>query len=178
MGKGQAAAERTPFSARHLRGQAAVEYLTTYGWAILVLIIVLAILVSSGMLSPNYLVSEECNFGTNIPCQFALYNEGDQTRIGLKLFNGFPYRIKIRSLDLQLQDGTAFFDGFGSDLELESGASYQFNGTLSPALAENTIKRFSGNLTYVSCAPEINATGCSLFEHTITGRVVGRVLPQ
>lgn len=42
--KGQAAIERTSSSARHLKGQAAMEYLMTYGWAILVIVIVLAIL--------------------------------------------------------------------------------------------------------------------------------------
>ncbi len=47
-------------------------------------------------------------------------------------------------------------------------------GTLSRS--PDAVKRFSGSITYVSCAPEINATGCSTLEHTITGRVVGRVL--
>ena len=42
--KGQAAIERTSFAAGSRKGQAAMEYLMTYGWAILVIVIVLAIL--------------------------------------------------------------------------------------------------------------------------------------
>jgi hypothetical protein len=42
--KGQAAIERPSFAARHHKGQAAMEYLMTYGWAILVIVIVLAFL--------------------------------------------------------------------------------------------------------------------------------------
>jgi len=161
------------------KGQAAVEYLTTYGWAILVLIIVLAVLMTSGILSPNYLISEECNFGTNLPCRFALFNQGGETRMTLVAFNGFPYKVQIKRITVELQDGTRAFGGFDTDILLESGANHTFNGTLpGTELPQDTVKRFSGSITYVSCAPEINATGCSNLEHTITGRIVGRVLPE
>ena len=42
--KRQAAIERTSFAAGSRKGQAAMEYLMTYGWAFLVIVIVLAIL--------------------------------------------------------------------------------------------------------------------------------------
>lgn len=161
-----------------MRGQAAVEYLMTYGWAILALIVVVGVLFSTGIISPNYLVSEECTFGTNVQCNFALFNEGGSTKILLEVFNAFPYKIKIESLQLRTQDGQQYISGFSTDVELESGENFVFEGTLSgPESPEGSIERFSGNMTYVSCAPELGPV-CSNSSHIITGRVVGKVIPQ
>ena len=158
------------------RGQAAIEFLMTYGWAILALLLVLAALLTSGILSPNYLVSEECTFGNTLKCDFALYNEGGSSRLTVRVFNGFPYRIRINDMELRTQDG-AEVSSLPGNIELESGESATFAGTVDgPELPEGTIKRFYGNMTYVSCAPELGPD-CSTVEHTVTGRVTGRVIP-
>jgi hypothetical protein len=160
------------------KGQAAIEYITTYGWAILVLLIVLAALFASGILSPSYLVSEECTFGNNLGCDFALFNEAGATNLNLNIHNGFPYKIKIKELKMQTQDGFQQFGSFGPEVELESGAMATFKGTLDGAVVpEGTVKKFSGNLTYVSCAPELGPD-CSTLQHTLTGRVIGKIIPQ
>lgn len=159
------------------RGQAAVEFLMTYGWAILALILVIAVLLSSGIWTPNYLISEECSFGNSLRCNFAMFNEGGSTKMLMEFFNGFPYEIRIVKLELQTRDGTQQFSGFEGDVTLASGESKVFEGTLSgPEVSEGNIKRFSGNITYVLCAPELD--GCSTSEHVITGRVVGKIIPQ
>ena len=138
------------------KGQAAVEYLTTYGWAIFALMLVLGVLFYSGILSPTYLVSEECSFGNNLGCEFALFNEGGATKISLKIHNGFPDKILIKDLEIITPDGSQQFSGFGGYGEVDSGASTEFQGTLgSPMLQENTVKRFSANMTYSSCAPAL-----------------------
>src|SRR5512143_1668778 len=125
-----------------MKGQAAIEFFMTYGWAILVLIIVLGVLVSSGIFSPNYLVSEECSFGTNLKCDFFLKNDGGATSIGLRIFNGFPYKIRISDVALQTLDASQVFSGFPGNVELKSGDSYVFNATLSgPQVPAGTIKR-------------------------------------
>ena len=160
------------------RGQASLEFLMTYGWAILALLIVIAVLFSSGIWSPNYLISEECGFGNNMQCNFALFNDGGSTKILLEMFNGFPYAVEIKEIQLQALDRTQEFYGFEEDKRLESGESWTFEGTLTGAeVSEGTIKRFYGNITYVSCAPELGPD-CSTSEHIISGRVVGRIIPQ
>jgi hypothetical protein len=161
------------------KGQAAVEYLTTYGWAILALVIILAVLLSSGLLSPNAALSEECSFGSNLPCSFALYDDSGTSKILLRLFNGFSYKVKVLSIDLKGEDGTAFA-WTGSDVppfEVESGGNVTLAGTFGQNLPIGSVKRFTGNLTYVSCASEISTTDCSTSQHSITGRVTGKVLP-
>jgi len=160
------------------KGQAAIEYVTTYGWAILILLIVIGILVGSGVLSPSYLVSEDCSFGNNLGCSFALYNTGGATTLSLRIHNGFPYTVKIKEIRMQTQDGYQQFSSFGPEVDLASGDSAPFSATLSGDMVpESTTKRFTGNLTYVSCAPELGP-GCSDVEHTLTGRVVGKIIPQ
>ncbi len=50
------------------KGQVAMEYLATYGWALLAMFLVIAFLVGSGIFNPNRFVSEECTFSPNLPC--------------------------------------------------------------------------------------------------------------
>jgi hypothetical protein len=162
-----------------LKGQAAVEYITTYGWALLALVIVIAVLLSSGILSPNYVISEECDFGTNAPCDFALFNEGTATKMSLRVSNGFSYRINVSSLELKADDGsTVAWAGAAPPLLLESGESITLSGALSRTVAPGTVMRFIGNITYASCAPEINGSDCGVLVHSMLGRVTGKVLTQ
>jgi len=160
----------------HMRGQAAVEYITTYGWAILVLAIVFAALVGSGMLSPNFLVTDECSFGTYLKCSAALYNQGDTPTFGINVFNGFPYEIKIKDITIQTQDGTASVTGLNSGFQLKSGDSMDLKGVLGGAkLAPDAVKRLVGNMTYVSCAPELG--GCVDDNvHVLSGHITAKVI--
>ncbi len=157
-----------------MKGQAAIEYLTTYGWAIFALVLAMVVLLSSGILTPNAFVSEECAFGTNIKCNFALYNDVT-THLKIDVFNGFPYKIRIDSVDLRGTDGVTV-SGFEKSIEIESGGHAVFNGTLADLAAVGAVKRFNGNITYSSCASELG-TNCSS-PHSLTGRVVGKVLEK
>lgn len=160
------------------KGQATVEFLVTYGWAILALLLVIGALLTSGLLSPSYLISEECGFGNNMPCNFALFNEAGSTRIVLEVFNGFSYKVKIKELNIRTLDGNQEFTGFDSDIEVPSGGKAPFEGTLEGhQVPEGVIKRFTGNITYVSCAPELGPD-CSTNEHTLSGAVTGRLIPE
>ena len=160
-----------------MRGQAALEYVMTYGWAILALVIVLAALISTGVFSPSYLVSEECSFGNSLKCNAALFNQGGHTRVLLTVFNGFPYKVNITGVSVALQDGGGAFGGFPGGIAMESGENYTFAADLDgPELTPDSIRRFGGNITYVSCAPELGPS-CSAVEHVASGRITGRIIP-
>ncbi len=51
------------------RGQAAMEFLMTYGWAILVVLVVIGALAYFGVLSPDTLLPEKCTFPVQIGCK-------------------------------------------------------------------------------------------------------------
>jgi hypothetical protein len=50
------------------RGQAAIEYLVTYGWAIVIILVVISALLYFGVISPKKLIPDSCDFGFQIEC--------------------------------------------------------------------------------------------------------------
>ncbi len=50
------------------RAQAAFEYLSTYGWAILSTLVVIGALAYFGLLSPSNLLPNKCDFGRQFEC--------------------------------------------------------------------------------------------------------------
>jgi len=170
---------RGSISARSLKGQAAIEYLTTYGWAILALVAVLGIILYSGVLSPTYLISDECSISSNLPCRFAIVSSGEKSTLSLALTNGFQYKIKITSISVSARDGS--LKGFSKKMNgtIDSGAIIPIEGELGQGLPANSVVRLNVNITYASCAPELIAPGetCSNSSHTIVGKITGRVIP-
>ena len=50
------------------KSQAALEFLTTYAWAFLVILIMISALAYFGILRPSRLLPDRCNFGSQISC--------------------------------------------------------------------------------------------------------------
>jgi len=70
---------------KELKAQAALEFLTTYGWAFLVIIIMISALAYFGILDPSKLLPERCNFGTEMACEDYLIDvTNSQFRLRLK----------------------------------------------------------------------------------------------
>ena len=64
------------------KSQAALEFLTTYGWAFLVILIMISTLAYFGILSPSKLLPDRCNFGSEIGCKdFTIVNNGVSLRL-------------------------------------------------------------------------------------------------
>lgn len=161
-----------------MKGQSAVEYIMTYGWALLALVIVTGMLFASGILNPNYVISEECNLGSNLPCQFIIFNDEGSTKMLLRVYNGFPYEIQLNSIEVVLKDSGEAFTISDRDVAIDSGANYTYEAIFpGPQLPVGDVKRFSAQVIYVSCAPEVRTdTGeCSDSNHTISGRIVGMI---
>src|SRR3989338_8439139 len=51
------------------KGQAALEFLMTYGWAILVVLIVIGALAYFGILNPSILLPEKCTLQMGLYCK-------------------------------------------------------------------------------------------------------------
>jgi hypothetical protein len=54
---------------KHIRGQAALEFLTTYGWAFLVILVMIGALAYFGVLNPSNFLPEHCTFPTELACR-------------------------------------------------------------------------------------------------------------
>jgi hypothetical protein len=51
------------------RGQAALEFLTTYGWALLVILVMIGALVYFGLLNPSKVLPNRCEVATGFLCK-------------------------------------------------------------------------------------------------------------
>ncbi len=51
------------------RGQAALEFLTTYGWAFMVILLMIGALAYFGVLNPDRFLPQRCNVGPEFSCK-------------------------------------------------------------------------------------------------------------
>ena len=81
------------------KSQAALEFLTTYGWAFLVILIMMSALAYFGFLSPSKLLPDRCNFGSEIRCDknlLVINNLASPSNtISMRLANSFGTSIIV-----------------------------------------------------------------------------------
>jgi hypothetical protein len=83
------------------KGQAALEFLTTYGWAFLIVLVMIGALAYFGVLDPSRLLPDKCVFGAGIGCQdFVAQDTGNQIRA--QLINGFGYTINVNDVKIDV----------------------------------------------------------------------------
>ena len=84
---------------RSRKSQAALEFLTTYGWAFLVILIMMSALAYFGVLNPSKLLPDRCNFGSEIRCNknlMVINSVKDPTdTISMRLANNFGTSITV-----------------------------------------------------------------------------------
>ncbi len=157
------------------KAQAAAEYLMTYGWAVLVLVIIVAIIAGGGLINPSMVISEKCELGPNIICSTQAYNEGADFNLLMKLQNSFGYKIKI--IEMEFKKGGLIEKTDPFDAPINSGDSQElivtFDGYNAP---KNGVISMDVKLTYVNCAHEINPECDDVpeYKHTITGKIIVR----
>ncbi len=158
-----------------MRGQAAMEYLFTYGWAIFIAVIVLAILIGTNIFSAGWFTPSECVFQPDFTCQsYVLYRDGDASALEAALHNGLGFDITIERINLTAR-------GMGIEGEqtyehvpqpgLEQVASgedyvllYRFEGPSQPTVG--STKGILATVEYRSPSGEL---------HYISGKITGRV---
>ncbi|MFH0817398.1 MAG: hypothetical protein V1909_02070 [Candidatus Micrarchaeota archaeon] len=88
------------------KGQAAIEYLMTHGWAILSLTAILVILYSMGVFSPSKYVRQECYFQPDFYCQsFRLVKGESQPYIlTFSINNGLGFDILVDEVNITTAD--------------------------------------------------------------------------
>ena len=80
---------------RGKKAQAAMEFLMTYGWAILVVLIVIGALAYFGVLNPQSLLPEKCTLQTGFNCRNHIVSASSDS-ITIELLNGMGRTIIIR----------------------------------------------------------------------------------
>lgn len=165
-----------------MRGQAAMEYLVTYGWALLALFAVIAFLVGSGIFSSNNYMVQECTFQPDLPCPISiLYANATRAELQFSLVNGLGFPISVKNVtytssDIGLQ-GMQIYTGSlptPSGIINSSGAmnfTEVFTGPQVPAPGNS--RQIIVNVLYQDCEtlPCTPAGGT----YTTTGRISAMV---
>ena len=82
---------------RNKKGQAALEFLLTYSWAILVVIVIIGALAYFGVLNPENFIPERCTLSAGMSCDDFVYQSDT---FELQFTNGFGRSINISSIRL------------------------------------------------------------------------------
>jgi len=91
------------------KSQAALEFLTTYAWAFLIILVVIGALAYFGVLRPSKMLPDRCNFGPEIGCQYykLTYGNGSFTSgATLTLKNNVGEHITTTSINMSIERGT------------------------------------------------------------------------
>ncbi|HIH49845.1 MAG: hypothetical protein ABSE71_03025 [Candidatus Micrarchaeaceae archaeon] len=153
------------------KAQSAVEYLTTYGWAILIIGITLGALYSLGLFSPSSFISNQCIFPADFGC-----------------ISNFFYANGLLAINLEQATPSAInITGIGCNAGGNPTNMTQYTGANQIFLPIGTNVTFSTNCyangTIYSSQPGslykgyllVNYTSLQTgFQHELVGRVVDK----
>lgn len=94
-------------NSKSLKAQAALEFLTTYGWAFLVILIMIGTLAYFGILSPSKLLPNRCNMGSEFQClDYRITENGASSQVLIRLKNNVGEPINIPAVPEGLSVGS------------------------------------------------------------------------
>ncbi len=151
------------------KGQAAMEFLMTYGWAILVVLVVIGALAYFGVLSPKKLLPDKCLFGPGIGTCTDFQADGSAGTLTLILTNGFGETITVQSATADGTYCTEVGAGIVADGEAWSAGDtkefiFSCGGITSDSVGDKTQEEVT--ITYTK-----TGTGGTALTHSITGQV-------
>ncbi len=163
-----------------LRGQAMMEYLVTYGWAILALFLVIALLIASGAFSSNSFSAQECTFQPNLPCgPFIIYLDSSpgptngQAVVNFTLTNGLGFTINVTGINYTTTDmglpGRNTVAGSLANSEVLPGGNISFGQNFSGARqpSPKSFRSLYATISYKNCKNLPPCTG----PYSVSGRI-------
>jgi hypothetical protein len=157
------------------KAQAAMEFLMTYGWALLVVLIAIAALAFFGLLNPQRFLPEKCELGSGLTClEFAaevgqsptnsnitiIFNNG----IGQPVYNMYINLSVCGTTGLNSSGGAAVAGNAGASCapgNYSNGANCQ-GAAIIPSLSEGATAR-----VYFNCSSSLLGTQNSRFKSDI-----------
>ena len=148
------------------KGQAAIEFLTTYSWAIMGILLTIGALTYFDVFNTNRFISERCETGDQIGCVEAAMTENG--RFSIRLANNFPVNITITRMTLKNDLITDYGDNTAH--EFERGETKRLNYDIGPVDFSSSMREtFEVAITFRRTDGSNN--------YTINGNLVVRPLP-
>lgn len=89
------------------KGQIALEFLTTYGWALMVVAIAIGSMSYLYLNNPNSMIPQRCNFQTDFNCQdYAFFEDSGSTEFVFEAENIHGQNINITRITCEYLDET------------------------------------------------------------------------
>jgi len=143
------------------RGQAAMEFLMTYGWAILAAVIVIAVLAAFGVFSPGKYVPNRCILSAPLGCNAGT---ADTTGISLEIRNGAGEQVSVTAIDV-----TGCTEGSITPAIPDTLTDQELQVYTIPCTGGLTTGKFQGDITIT-----YTKTGSSL-DLTSSGEIVDSI---
>ena len=147
---------------RRKKGQAAVEYLITYGWAFAVILAAIGVLAYFGFLDPDRYIPDSCEFGEQMQCvDFFIDDEGN---LLLRFRNNYEEPITIT--DVYSTEGDVTFPG--PSINIDRGEVIRVSATSSRTMFDGEKERFELQIQFQRTGGTIG--------HNVTGVLFGEVV--
>ena len=134
-------------SIQHKKSQAAMEFLMTYGWAILVVLAAIAALAYFGVLSPEKFLPQKCILVPGLACQ---QQKVEPTKITLVIAQSLGRTITVTSIDV-----AGCSSAFNQDMQTDTTHTFEVGGTCSNGAVK---EKFKGEITLNYVDKEYNIT--------------------
>ncbi len=160
------------------KSQAALEFLTTYAWAFLVIIIMISALAYFGILSPSKLLPDRCNFGAEIGCDSnrMIVVDAPAATLTLDLKNNFGEPVIVTGVTITSDSaaaGTCTATTMGGAVLPYTWSSGKFGklvvGCAGESLSEGEKIKFELEVEYYSAAAG------STYTKTVYGEIITTV---
>ncbi len=163
--------------AQQVKAQSAIEYLTTYGWAIIIIAIVLAALFDLGLFNPGGLISTTCVFPAEFGCISAILSSSSGY-LNLTLQQTSQSNINITAIGCNNQGNVANMIQPVSNppsniLTLPIGSTASIN---IPCYQNGTIVSINPGQVYKGYILINYTSVTSGFPHTATGTLVAKAV--
>jgi hypothetical protein len=148
------------------RGQAAMEFLMTYGWAIFVVLMAIGALAYFGVLSPDKFLSDKCMASPPFACTQYKITGDAVSNVNISLQNGAGIDLVNMSVRLSCSDGSDAAIVTGTDVSTANGETQNIVFTCPQ---QPVGDRFKANytITYLKAGEE--------FDHYTTGTLAAKV---
>ena len=140
------------------KSQAALEFIMTYGWAILVVLVAIGALAYFGVLSPDRFLPSKCVLQSGIAC---IDHKATATQVQVVVQNSLGYDLS----SVVVKAGSCGVDSDGP-LTLANGEKGTYTITCSPALTGSKYNQ-QLNVSYI-----VTDTGIS---HNNAGQITTRI---
>ena len=155
------------------KSQSSLEYLMTYGWAVIIIAVALSALYVFGVMNPSAFVSQQCLLPAGFTC--AIVGMGSSGIITVNIYQSTGSQITITSVACSTNDTFANIPAYaGNQISLRPGANVTlslpcYTGAGTSPVFLNVGSVFTGYLLL-----NYTQTSVSGFQHTVSGKLIAK----